>query len=104
MACNVYWDFENSPMPKKTRKMLLALYPTPGVVAPDLIEKIEAFGPNGYQVAFANQKFDNARLNGWFYTLEIQNYWYMVNLSTGFLKEGEYTIEVTCKDGRVVKK
>lgn len=104
MACNVYWDFENSPMPKETHKMLVALYPTPGVVAPDLIEKITAYGPDGYEVEFANEKFDNTKLNGWFYTPEIQNYWYMVNLPTGFLKEGEYTIEVTGKDGKAVKK
>ena len=104
MACNVYWDFENSPMPKETHKMLVALYPTPDIKAPSLIEKITAYGPDGYEVAFANEKFDNTKLNGWFYTPEIQNYWYMVNLPSGFLKEGEYTIEVTCKDGRVDKK
>ncbi|KJS31885.1 MAG: hypothetical protein VR64_10195 [Desulfatitalea sp. BRH_c12] len=104
MACNVYWDFEKSPMPKETHKMLVALYPTPGVVAPDMIEGIKAYGPNGYEVTFVNQKFDNTQLNGWFYTPEIQNYWYMVNLPNGFLKEGEYTIEVTSKDGRVVRK
>jgi hypothetical protein len=100
----VYWDFENSSMPKQTHKMLVALYPTPGVTAPDRIEKIMAFGPDGYEVAFANEKFVNTKLNGWFYTPEIQNYWYMVNLPTGFLKEGEYTIEVTCKDGSVDRK
>jgi hypothetical protein len=104
MACNVYWDFENSQMPKQTHKMLVALYPTPGVKAPDLIEKIMAYGPNGYEVAFANEKFVNTKLNGWFYTPEIQNYWYMVNLPTGFLQEGEYTIEVTCKNGSVDRK
>ena len=104
MACNVYWDFENSSMPKQTHKMLVALYPTPGVTAPERIEKIMAYGPDGYEVAFANEKFVNTKLNGWFYTPEIQNYWYMVNLPTGFLKEGEYTIEVTCKDGSVDRK
>lgn len=104
MACNVYWDFEASPMPKETHKMLVALYPTPGVVAPDRIETIVAYGPDGYEVAFKNQKFDNSALNGWFYTPELQNYWYMVNLPTGFLKEGEYIIEVTSKDGSVTKK
>lgn len=104
MACNVYWDFDGSRMPKETHKMLVAMYPTPGVVAPDLIEKIVAYGPDGYEVAFKNQKYNNVDLNGWFYTPEIQNYWYMVNLPTGFLKEGQYTIEVTCKDGRVVSK
>lgn len=104
MACNVYWDFEASPMPKETHKMLVALYPTPGVKAPDMIEIIKAYGPDGYEVTFRNQKFDNKVLNGWFYTPEIQNYWWMVNLPSGFLKEGEYTIEVTCKDGRTDRK
>ena len=83
--------------------MRVALYPPPGVTAPDLIEGINAFGPNGYHATVANQKFDNTRPNGWFYTPEVQYYWYLVNLPTGFLKEGEYTIEVTCKDGQVVQ-
>ncbi|SHK52725.1 hypothetical protein SAMN02745216_03620 [Desulfatibacillum alkenivorans DSM 16219] len=104
MACNVYWDFENSPMPKETHKMLVALYPTPDVAAPDMIEKITAYGPDGYEAAFANQKYQNDVKNGWFYTPEIQNYWYMVNLPDGFLKEGEYTIEVISKDGSVSRK
>ncbi len=104
MACNVYWDFLESPMPKETHKMLVALYPTPDVKAPDLIETIKAYGPNGYEVTFANEKYDVNTLNGWFYTPEIQNYWWMINLPTGFLEEGEYTIEVTSKNGSVVKK
>jgi hypothetical protein len=66
MACNVYWDFENLPMPKETHKFLVALYPTPGVVAPDIIEKITAYGPGGYSVNFKNQMFTNDTLNGWF--------------------------------------
>lgn len=93
-----------SRMPKETHKMLVALYPTPGAKAPDLIEKIKAYGPNGYEVTFKNEKYDNNILNGWFYTPELQNFWWMINLPDGFLKEGEYTIEVTCKDGQVDKK
>lgn len=104
MACNVYWDFKDSAMPKETHKMLVALYPTPDFAAPDKIEVIKAYGPDGYEVTFSNQKFDNEKLNGWFYTPEIKNYWYMINLPSGFLKEGEYTIEVTSKDGSVVTK
>lgn len=104
MACNVYWDFENSPMPKETHKFLVALYPTPGLVTPELIDQITAYGPDGYEVKFANQMFDNDNKNGWFYDPRIPNYWYMINLPTGFMKEGEYTIEVQCKDGSVVKK
>jgi hypothetical protein len=104
MECDVYWDFENSPMPKETHKFLVALYPTPGVITPDLIEKITGYGPGGYQVDFANQKFDNVNKNGWFHEPKIPNYWYMINLPTGFMKEGEYSIEVKCKDGTVVKK
>jgi hypothetical protein len=103
MACNVYWDFENSPMPKETHKFLVALYPTPGIKAPELIDTITAYGPGGYEVKFANQMFDNDNKNGWFYDPRIPNYWYMINLPTGFMKEGEYTIEIKCKDGSIVK-
>jgi hypothetical protein len=45
MACNVYWDFKNSPMPKETHTFLVALFPTPGKVTPDLIDQITAYGP-----------------------------------------------------------
>ncbi|MBN1474317.1 MAG: hypothetical protein JW914_06855 [Syntrophaceae bacterium] len=104
MACDVYWDFEDSRMPKETHKFLVALFPTPDVVAPEMIEKIMGYGPGGYEVKFSNEKFNNETLNGWFYDPKIPNYWYMINLPTGFMKEGEYTIEITCKDGTVVKK
>jgi hypothetical protein len=104
MACDVYWDFEDSRMPKETHKFLVALFPTPNVVAPDMIEKIMGYGPGGYEVKFSNEKFNNDSLNGWFYDPKIPNYWYMINLPTGFMKEGEYTIEITCKGGSVVKK
>ncbi|HPD56854.1 MAG TPA: hypothetical protein P5294_07450 [Smithellaceae bacterium] len=104
MACDVYWDFEESRMPKETHKFLVALYPTPGVVAPEMIKKIMGYGPGGYEVKFSNEKYNTDALNGWFYDPKVNNYWYMINLPTGFMKEGEYTIEVTCKDGTVVKK
>lgn len=104
MACNVYWDFENSPMPKETHKFLVAFYPTADKATPELIDSITAYGPDGYEVRFANQMFNNDNKNGWFYDPRIPNYWYMVNLPTGFMKEGEYTIEVRCKDGAVVRK
>jgi len=104
MACDVYWDFEDSRMPKETHKFLVALFPTPGVVAPEMIQKIIGYGPKGYEVEFSNEKFNNETLNGWFYDPKIPNYWYMINLPTGFMKEGEYTIEITCKDGTIVKK
>ena len=104
MACNVYWDFENSPLQKEQHKFLVALYPTPGVATPDLIESITAYGPGGYTVKFKNQMFTNDNKDGWIYDPRIPNYWYMINLPTGFMKEGEYTIEVKCKDGQVEKK
>lgn len=104
MACNVYWDFESSVMPKETHKFLVALLPTPGVATPELIESITARGPNGYEVKFKNEKFVNDTKNGWFYDSQIANYWYMVNLPSGFMKEGEYSIEVKTKDGKVDKK
>ena len=104
MACNVYWDFEGSPLPKEQHKFLVALYPTPGAATPDLIESLTAYGPGGYEVSFENQMFTNENKNGWIYDPNIPNYWYMVNLPTGFMEEGDYTIEIRCKDGSVVKK
>jgi hypothetical protein len=103
MACNVYWDFEGD-LPAEQHKFLVALYPTPGVVTPDLIESLTACGPGGYQVQFTNQMFTNDNRDGWIYDPKIPNYWYMVNMPTGFMKEGEYTIEIKCNDGKVVKK
>ena len=104
MACNVYWDFESSIMPKETHKFLVSLYPTPGAVTPDLIESLTAYGPGGYEVKFKNEKYENMGKNGWFYDPMTQGYWYMVNLPTDFMKEGEYTIEIKTKDGQRVKK
>jgi hypothetical protein len=104
MACNVYWDFASSLMPKETHKFLVALLPTPGAATPELIESITAYGPGGYTVQFKNEKYENVGKNGWFYDRQITNYWYMVNLPTGFMKEGEYTIEVKTKDGKADKK
>ena len=104
MACNVYWDFESSIMPKETHKFLVAFLPTPGEATPDLIESLTAYGPHGYEVEFKNEKYENLGKNGWFIDRQITNYWYMVNLPSGFMKEGEYTIEVKTKDGRSDKK
>ena len=105
MACNVYWDFENSPFPKETHKLLVALFPTPGVVAPDFVESIKGYGPNGYEFPIAvHEKYSTINKNGWLYTPGIQNYWWMFNIPKGFMKEGEYTIEITCKDGSIVRK
>ncbi len=104
MACNVYWDFENSPLQKEQHKFLVSFYPTPGTPTPDLIEKIEGLGSNGYKVEFKNQMFTNFNLNGWIYDPTLNYYWYMINLSTGFMKEGEYVVEVTCKNGDVIRK
>jgi len=104
MACNVYWDFESSIMPKETHKFLVALLPTAGVETPEIIESITAYGPGGYEVKFNNEKYENLGKNGWFYDSRVTNYWYMVNLPTGFMKEGEYTIEVKTKDGQIDRK
>lgn len=46
---------------------MVALYPVPGVVVPELIENITAYGPGGYEVKFRNEKFENVGINGWFY-------------------------------------
>ena len=59
MACNVYWDFESSIMPKETHKFLVAFLPTPGEATPDMIETLIAYGPDGYEVKFKNEKYEN---------------------------------------------
>jgi hypothetical protein len=109
MACNVYVDFDASysdtPIKKEQHKFLVAFFPTGKVFTPGLIDSITAYGPDGYKVEFAvNQAFNAKNKNGYIYDAKYNNYWYMVNLSTGFMKDGEYTIEVKCKNGDVVKK
>ncbi|AAZ57085.1 hypothetical protein Tfu_3052 [Thermobifida fusca YX] len=101
MACNVYWDFDGSPLPREQHKFLVSFYPTKGAPTPELIDSIVAYGPDGYRVEFANQRFTPDNKNGYIYDRTLDYYWYMVNLATGFLPEGEYTIEVTGKDGTV---
>ena len=100
MACNVYMDFE-TPLQKEQHKFLVAFYPTGGAPIPELVEKIRAYGPDGYEVEIKNQEFTGLNRNGWIYDRTTNGHWYMVNLDTGFMKEGKYTIEVTCKDGKV---
>lgn len=101
MACDVYWDFEGTPLPREQHKFLVSFHPTPGTPTPELIESITARGPGGYQVEFTNQLFTNRNTDGYIYDRTLDYYWYMVNLPTGFLPEGEYTIEVRSTDGTV---
>lgn len=104
MACNVYWDFDDSPLQNEQHKFLVSFYPTPGVPTPDLIKSIKAYGPSGYSVQLSQKMFTVINKNGWIYDPTLDYYWYMVNMHVGYMKEGEYTIEVMCKDGSVVKK
>ncbi len=104
MACNVYWDFEDSlGLPKEQHKFLISFYPTESPT-PQLIESIVARGPDGYQVSLTNQRFTNANRDGFIYDKALNFYWYMVNVPKGFLPEGVYVIEVTTKDGQVLSK
>jgi len=104
MACNVYWDFATPGVAKHQHKFLVAFYPTGGPPVPELIEKITARGPGGYAVDIANQKFTGLNKNGHIHDRTTQSHWYMVNLDTGFMREGEYTIEVVGRDGSVCSK
>ncbi len=104
MACNVYMDFKGMTMQKKQHKFLAAFYPTGEVPTPDLIEKITAYGPDGYSVDIKNQPFDHQNRNGWLYNPAVNAYWYMINVDKGFLKAGEYTVEVKLKNGGILKK
>lgn len=110
MACNVYVDFDVEYVPTKINreqhKFLISFAPyTKGIFVPDLIDKITAYGPDGYSVDFqVDQEFNAINKNGYIHDAKFGTYWYMVNLDTGFMKEGQYTIEVKCKDGKVLKK
>lgn len=101
MACNVYWNFPNTGLQQEQHKFLVAFHPTGGRPLPELIDSIKAKGPDGYEVEIANETFTAANRNGHIYDRTTESHWYMINLATGFMKEGEYTIEVTGKDGVV---
>jgi hypothetical protein len=101
MACDVFWDFGGDRQ-REQHKFLVSLYPTPDAKAPDLIERITARGPNGYEVEIANREFTRDNLNGWIHDRTVDAYWYMINLA-GFLAPGEYVIEIACRDGSVVR-
>ncbi|WP_017586001.1 hypothetical protein [Nocardiopsis ganjiahuensis] len=101
MACDVYWDFDGSPLPKEQHKFLVSFHPTPGTPTPELVHSITARGPDGYRVEFTNQLFTPADTDGYIYDRTLDYYWYMVNLPTGFLPGGVYTIEVMGTDGSV---
>lgn len=102
MACNVYWDFENTPLNKEQHKFVISLHPTPGIETPELIESIRVTGPDGYEASISNQKQNNVNRDGWIYDPSLNYYWYMMNTNNGFMKAGEYTVTITCKDGSVV--
>lgn len=104
MACNVYWDFETPGVSKEQHKFLVAFHPTGGAPIPELVESLTATGPDGYRVEIANQTFTGANKNGHIFDRTTNSHWYMLNLDTGFMKPGEYTIEVVGKDGSVSRK
>ncbi|MFX1256473.1 MAG: hypothetical protein ACFFAN_01335 [Promethearchaeota archaeon] len=103
MACNVYVDYDFVPV-KESHKFLIAFFPMKNAFVPDLIDEIIAYGPNGYQVEFKNQKYDLSNINGYITDSAFNSCWYMVNLPTGFMEEGDYKIEVRCKNGAVISK
>lgn len=104
MACNVYMDYDFLTRNKEQHKFVVSFYPSPGVVLPEVIDGITAYGPDGYKVDFKNEMFDKKTLNGYVHVKSMNSYYYAVYLTTGFMKEGEYTIEVKLKDGRTLKK
>ncbi|MFX1499824.1 MAG: hypothetical protein ACFFDH_02535 [Promethearchaeota archaeon] len=103
MACNVYVDYEFATV-NEQHKFLIAFFPIKDVFIPDLIDSITAYGPDGYRVDFINQEYNLKNINGYILDSAFNSCWYMVNLATGFLKEGEYKIEVKSKNGDVVSK
>lgn len=104
MACNVYWDFDDSlGLPREQHKFLVSFFPSETPV-PDLVDRIVARGPGGYEATFTNQMFTNANRDGWIYDPSLNYHWYMLNVPAGFLAEGTYTIEVVTKDGQVLSR
>ncbi|HCA25052.1 MAG TPA: hypothetical protein DEP32_12885 [Pseudomonas sp.] len=99
MACNVYMDFENTGLPKEQHKFLIAFHPTGGDPVHELIDSITCRGPDGYVVEVANQPYTITNLNGHIFDRTTHSHWYMINLYTGFMAPGEYSIEVKCKNG-----
>lgn len=51
---------------------------------------------------FVAQEFTPANTNGYIYDHALDHYWYMVNLPTGFLPGGVYSIEVLGVDGEIL--
>ncbi|WXG39493.1 MAG: hypothetical protein WED07_01440 [Candidatus Freyarchaeum deiterrae] len=103
MACNVYVDYVFAKV-KEQHKFLIAFLPVKDAFLPDYIDKITAYGPDGYEVEFKNQEYNLKNVNGYITDAAFNSCWYMVNLPTGFLNEGEYKIEVECKNGEVKTK
>ncbi len=60
-----------------------------------------AYGPNGLEIPMANQYFTQEHADGYIYDASMGNYWYMKNMRNGFMEPGEYTIELTFKNGDV---
>ncbi len=69
-----------------------------------MIDKITAYGPDGYEVEFENQEYNLKNINGYITDAAFNSCWYMVNLPNGFLNKGEYKIEVESKNGEVKTK
>jgi hypothetical protein len=103
MACNVYVDYDFASV-NKQHKFLVAFYPLHDVFVPDLIESITAYGPKGYTKEIKNQEYNLKNINGYITDQAFGSCWYMINLPTGFMEEGEYKIEVKCQNGDVVSK
>jgi hypothetical protein len=104
MACDVFWDYGTPGLPKEQHKFLVAFYATHGKFHPDLVDAIKCFGPDGYETEIVNQKFTGENRNGFIHDKTTDNYWYMHNCATGFMKDGEYRIEVRCRNGEVKTK
>jgi len=103
MACNVYVDYDFASQAEQ-HKFLVTFFPIGNAFLPEYIENVTAFGPDGYQVDFKNQEYNLKNINGYIVDKKFGSCWYMVNLPTGFMKEGEYKIEVTLKDGNIISK
>jgi hypothetical protein len=101
IACNVYWDFGNCPGTERQHKYLFSIAAGEDEFHPRYVRNITVHGPNNLKAEIGNHFFTRKFADGDFYDSSNGNYWYMKNVRSGFLTPGEYTVEITLKNGAV---
>lgn len=105
VATNVYWDgieatrklYPGIVLKQKENAKFAVIFNRR--VKPGEITSIRVSGPDGYALDFdVHRPFERKRLMGY---VDDSVTWYMIYDTQGFLKDGEYRISLTWKNGRV---